>query len=251
MVHMEAIAPGSYYGELVCRTLLKPASISFRIRHQLSILRSLHIKILPKILNLKNSGNILQKFSTPLGKAKCEQWQHSTCKLILSCNSKYKKSVLDARGLLSSHLTLIPSECPFPDLSKLKNLISSCVWFTRDSCESLEQSKVFRAGMPIPRVVLYALTVFLHRQVQTVKAQSNSNEIWTHGPWHHGIFLVTNGIELIPVSENQEYPNSGIHCYLILPFKILIYYKIYWYKYIPKESSNQISLIIILLMQLM
>jgi len=176
-VYLEAIGSGSRYGELVCCTLFKCASIRFKNMHQLSIFCNLFIKILPKNLNLKNTGNNLKKFSNPVGKAKCEQLQHSTCSLILCCNSKHQKSGIDASGLLSFHLTLIPSQCPFPDLSRVKKLIPSCTRFTRESCEGLEQGKVFSAGMPSPRVVLHSLTALLHRQVQTVNAQSSSNKI--------------------------------------------------------------------------
>lgn len=118
-MYLEAIRPGYHYSELDC-TQLESASVRFSIRLQLSKFCNLYIKISPRILNLKNSGNMLKEFSTPVGETKCEQLQHSTYRLIICCNIKYEKSETDVSGSLSSRLTLTPSLSPFPDLSKVK-----------------------------------------------------------------------------------------------------------------------------------
>lgn len=89
------------------------------------------LKYCLKILNFKSSANILKKLYTSVGNFEYEQLQHSTYRLIFCCNSNYEKSKINVTTLVSSHLALIPSGSPFPDLSRLKRLdshLNSIYW---------------------------------------------------------------------------------------------------------------------------
>lgn len=80
--------------------------------------------ILPKILNLKNDGNILKVFSTPVAIAKCEKLQHLPCTLILCCNSTCEKSEIDASVFLSSYLKLIIGASKVLSINSTNNSIN-------------------------------------------------------------------------------------------------------------------------------
>lgn len=59
-----------------------------------------------------------------------------------------------------------------------------------------------RYSMQACQAALHPLTVWCHRLVQPISTKSRWNKVWTHGPWHGGIFLVIKGIKIVPVSRN-------------------------------------------------
>lgn len=122
------------------------------------------------------------------------------------CLNKYEKCETDARGFLSSYLIQILSEYPFLDLSEVKELVSYLIHSKYMWRSGAKQGIKCRHANP--RVVL--CTPILNRQVQTVNTHRSSNKIWTHGLWHHGIFLVPNGTKVIPILTDQEYTNTGV-----------------------------------------